>query len=189
MLDVTLTRDRRIAGVFAGHGVQAHNEGVRFLRETLLESVREPFDAVITTAAGYPLDLTFYQTIKGVTAAQHIVKPGGPILVLGECTEGIGAPEFARKVASFSNYKEFLQSLDGAPVEIDQWQLEKLALVAARHDILFYTPGVFQERMGSISSHMFETPAAAIQQVLQSLPPKARVAVIPEGPYVFAKLA
>lgn len=188
MLDVTLTRDREIAGVFAGHGVEAHKEGVRFLRETLLESLSKPFDAVITTAAGYPLDLTFYQTIKGVTAAQHIVKPGGAILVLGECAEGVGAAEFARKVANLSTYQEYLRSLDGVPVEVDQWQLEKLALVAANHEVLFYTPGILHEKMGGISSNMFETPAGAIKQLLQCLPPRSRVAVIPDGPYVFAKL-
>ncbi len=88
MLDVALTRTREIAGIFAGKPAAAHAEGVRFVTETLLEQLPEPVDAVITTAAGYPLDLTLYQTIKGVTAAQHIVKPGGRILVFGECAEG-----------------------------------------------------------------------------------------------------
>jgi nickel-dependent lactate racemase len=188
MLDVTLTRDREIGGVFAGHAIEAHEAGVQFFRETLLESFSEPFDAVITTAAGYPLDLTFYQTIKGVTAAQHIVKPGGAILVLGECGEGIGAAEFARKVANLSTYQEYLRSLDGVPVEVDQWQLEKLALVAANHEVLFYTPGILYEKTGGISPRIFETPTDAIKQLLRCLPQRSRIAVIPEGPYVFAKV-
>jgi nickel-dependent lactate racemase len=88
MLDVALSRDRRIAGVFAGDPVEAHRAGVRFVRHALLESLPEPVDAVLTTAAGYPLDLTFYQAVKGITAAQHILKPGGRILLAAACEEG-----------------------------------------------------------------------------------------------------
>ena len=95
ILDVALARDRRIAGVFAGHSEQAHRQGVCFVSRVMLEMLDEPVDAVITTSAGYPLDLTFYQAIKGVTAASHIVKPGGKILLLAACEEGAGAPDSA----------------------------------------------------------------------------------------------
>jgi nickel-dependent lactate racemase len=77
MLDVTLTQQREILGVFAGCPVQAHAAGVEFLRSTSLTPLAAFADAVITGGAGYPLDLTFYHTIKDVTAAQHIVKEGG----------------------------------------------------------------------------------------------------------------
>src|SRR4029077_19333587 len=82
IVDVALTRDRRIAGVFAGNAVEAHRRGVEFVSQVMLETLDEPVDAVITTSAGYPLDLTFYQAIKGITAASHIVKPGGKILLV-----------------------------------------------------------------------------------------------------------
>ena len=55
---------------------------MEFVSQVMLEQLPEPVDAVITSCAGYPLDLTFYQAIKGITAAQHIVKPGGQILAL-----------------------------------------------------------------------------------------------------------
>jgi len=92
ILDVTLTQDRLISGVFAGDPVKAHAAGVDFLENTSLETLDVPADVAITSAAGYPLDLTFYQTVKGITAAQHVVKPGGRILILGECAEGVGSP-------------------------------------------------------------------------------------------------
>jgi hypothetical protein len=88
-----------------------------------------PTDAAITTAAGYPLDLTLYQSIKGVTAASHIMKPGGHILLIAACEEGVGAPEFRRMVLQGRADAEFLMHIENAPVTIDQWQLEKLALV------------------------------------------------------------
>src|SRR5262249_15232811 len=76
IIDTALARDRRIAGVFAGDPVKAHPKGVEFVSRVMLETMDEPVDAVITSCAGYPLDLTFYQAIKGITAASHIVKPG-----------------------------------------------------------------------------------------------------------------
>lgn len=188
MFDVVLTRTREIAGVFAGHPAKAHAAGMAFVRDSLLESLPEPVDAVITTGAGYPLDLTFYQTIKGVTAAQHIVKPGGRILVFGECAEGIGTPEFTAHMTSFSTYGEFLQRIDRAPVEVDQWQLEKLAMAGCRMDILFHVPGVAAGAMGGLKSRIFESPTAALEELLRGLPKNAIIAVIPEGPYVLAQI-
>ena len=188
MLDVALTRRRQITGIFAGSGVQAHAAGVRFLRSAQLELLTEPVDAVITTGAGYPLDLTFYQTIKGVTAAQHIVKPGGKILVLGECAEGVGAPEFTARLAALSSYAGYLKEIESGPVVVDQWQIEKLAMTGSKFETLFYVPGVSPEAAGGLADRFFPTPQAAIEALLCGLPPHCTVAVIPEGPYVFAQL-
>jgi lactate racemase len=187
MLDVTLTQTREISGIFAGDPVEAHAAGVEFLRTTSLERLTGLADVVVTSAAGHPLDLTFYQTIKGLTAAQHIVKPGGRILILGECAEGVGSPEFAGKVARFQSYDSFLDEIKNAPVEIDQWQLEKLALAGQKHELFFFMPGIAKEQLGELAARAYSTPEAAVHAALQGLPPGARVALVPEGPYVFAR--
>jgi lactate racemase len=188
MLDVALSKSREIAGVFAGDGIQAHAAGVQFVRETLLEVLTEPVDAVVTSGAGYPLDLTFYQTIKGASAAQHIVRHGGKILVLGQCSEGVGAAEFAVKLGRLSSYDRYLEEIKNTPVEVDQWQLEKLALLGQKYDLLFYTPGVPPESAGALAPKMFDDPSAALRELVRDLPAGARVALIPEGPYVFAQV-
>jgi lactate racemase len=188
LLDVTLTQSREISGVFAGEPVAAHAAGVDFLRGTSLERLTGLADAVITSAAGYPLDLTFYQTIKGITSAQHIVKPGGRILVLGACPEGIGSPEFARKLQSYRGHESYLAELVGNPVEVDQWQLEKLALTGRTNEVLFYTPGIAKSDMGSLAEDSFTDVDDAVRAVLDGLPSGARVALVPEGPYVFARV-
>jgi lactate racemase len=188
ILDVTLTQSREVSGIFAGDPVDAHAAGVQFLRTTSLERLSGLADAVITSAAGYPLDLTFYQTIKGLTAAQHIVKPGGRILILGECAEGVGSPEFAGKAARFSSYDDFLEEIRSAAVEVDQWQLEKMALVGLRNELFFYIPGVTNDQLGNLASHCFSSWKAAVAAVLEGLPAGARVALVPEGPYVYARV-
>jgi nickel-dependent lactate racemase len=188
MLDVTLTQERAISGVFAGDPVKAHAAGVKFLESTSTSPIPALADAVITCAAGYPLDLTFYQTVKGLTAAQHIVKHGGRILVLGECAEGIGSPEFARMLAAYPGHAEFLDEIRETRVEVDQWQLEKLALVGVKNELFFYTPGADRARMGALGSRMFTNLDEAIAAALEGLPSNALVVLVPEGPYAFARV-
>jgi nickel-dependent lactate racemase len=187
MLDVTLTREREISGVFAGDAVKAHAAAVSFIESTSLAPLDALADAAITSAAGYPLDLTFYQCVKGVTAAKHIVKPGGPILLVSECAEGIGSPEYARLLQEYTGPAGYLEKLRNAKVEIDQWQLEKLALVEQEHELLFFTPGAPKEAMGSLRTNAFGALDEAVAALVSKLPKGARIALVPDGPYTYAR--
>jgi nickel-dependent lactate racemase len=187
ILDVTLTRERAISGVFAGHPVKAHAAGVEFMVSNSLTPLDGLADAVITSSAGYPLDLTFYQCLKGLTAAQHTVKPGGKMLLLAQCAEGIGSPEFARLLKAYRGHAEFLKEIENTPVEIDQWQLEKLAMAGLKNELLFYTPGAARNALGSLGAHAFGNVSQAVAALFSGLAPGARVALLPEGPYTFAR--
>lgn len=189
MLDVTLTpQERAVSGVFAGDPVKAHAAAVTFLERTSLEELTEPADAVITCGAGYPLDLTFYQVVKGITAAEHIVKPGGRVLVLGECAEGMGSPEFAHRMRTLTGFQAFLDAIRSTPVEVDQWQLEKLALVGVRHELYFYTPGVSSTELGCLGPRAFGYLDEAVSKLLAGLPADAHLVLVPDGPYAYARV-
>jgi len=188
LVDVALTRDRKIAQVFAGHPEQAHRQGMAFVGKVMLERIEEPVDAVITTSAGYPLDLTFYQTVKGITAASHIVKPGGRILVVSACSEGAGAPEFCEMLERFPTPQAFLDHVAENPVVVDQWQLEKLALVCRDKELLFHVPGLEDRYREKLWGRSFASVNEAIAAAVDGLPASARIAVIPEGPYVLARV-
>jgi len=188
LVDVSLTRDRKIAQVFAGHPEQAHRRGMEFVGKVMLERIEEPVDGVITTSAGYPLDLTFYQTVKGITAASHIVKPGGRILVVSACTEGAGAPEFCEMLERFPTPQAFLDHVADNPVVVDQWQLEKLALVCRDKELLFHVPGLEARYQDKLWGRTFADVNDAVAAALAGLPSGARIAVIPEGPYVLARV-
>jgi nickel-dependent lactate racemase len=187
MLDVTLTQERKISGVFAGDPVKAHAAGVAFVEQTCLEWLEEPVDAVITSAAGYPLDLTFYQCVKGITAAAHMVKPGGRILIVAQCAEGVGSPEFARRLSGMKSFRTFLDEIQSSPVEVDQWQLEKLALTGEKFELYFYIPGVTRGQLGFLAGSAFNSLPEALAATLDGLPADARIALVPEGPYTFAR--
>jgi nickel-dependent lactate racemase len=188
MVDVALSRDRRIAAVFAGEPVATHRRGVEFVSDTLLQSLAKPVDAGITTGAGYPLDLTYYQCIKGITAASHIVRNEGRILLVGACEEGCGSTEFTDLIARHPDPRGFLRAIEDSPVIVDQWQLEKLALVARRVAVSYCVPGLAAELRAQLWGDAFDNLQFAVNALLDGLPEGARVAVIPEGPYVLAKV-
>ncbi len=188
MIDVALTRERGIAAVFTGEPRGAHAEAVEFVRESTLAGIEEPADAVITTSGGYPLDLTFYQAVKGVTAASHIVKPGGTILLVAACREGFGGPEFRGLMRRSPDARTLLDDLSQAPVAIDQWQAEKLALVASKARLMFSVPGVPPEDQSQLWGPAFQSPQEAVDHLTGSLAPGASLVVIPEGPYVFSRI-
>jgi nickel-dependent lactate racemase len=186
MLDVAITRDRRISGVFAGEPEKAHAEAVRFVSAAMRHELKAPVDAVITSCAGYPLDLTYYQAIKGITAAGRIVKPGGRILLIAECAEGVGSPDFAAMIRAGLTDREFLDRIERAPVIADQWQLEKLALVTRRASVIYYVPGLPSEYYPLLWGKTALNPAEAVAAFLDGLPRDASSVVLPEGPYVLA---
>ena len=125
--------------------------------------------------------------VKGITAAQHIAKPGGRILVLGECAEGMGSPEFAHRMRTLTGLQDFLDEIRETPVEVDQWQLEKLALIGLNQELFFYTPGVSKTQLGSLGGQTFSDLDQAVAALLRGLPSGARVVLVPDGPYTYAR--
>ena len=188
MVDVALTDTRAIAAVFAGEPVAAHSKGVEFVRQSTLAQVGEPADAVITTSGGYPLDLTFYQAVKGLTAASHIVRDGGEILLAAACREGLGSPEFSGLVRNAGGSADLLDELADRAVEVDQWQAEKLAMVAQRARLSFCVPGLAPADQSKLWGPSHADPQEAVDGMVSRLGKGAKLVVIPEGPYVFSQL-
>ena len=109
-------------------------------------------------------------------------------MIIGACTEGTGSHEFADKLSRFAGSQQYLDAIQDAPVVVDQWQLEKLALVELKHPIFFYTPGICKKQMGVLGAFAFDTLEEATLELLRDLPDDAVVAVIPDGPYVYARV-
>ena len=183
IVNVALDANRRMTGIFAGDPVEAHAIGIAHVRSAVTATVVEPVDVVVTSSAGYPLDLTLYQAVKGITAAAPILKKGGTLIIAAECAEGLGSPEFAEMALAPMTASQFLEGLRGREVRIDQWQLEECAKVAVDHDIVLVASGIPEAERSRLFVRSATSLTAALQEGLQRHGPHARVAVIPKGPY------
>jgi nickel-dependent lactate racemase len=183
VIDVSLDPSRFITGIFAGAPETAHTEGVRSVRRAVSASLQAPADIVVTTGGGYPLDLTLYQAVKGLTGALPAVKKGGTLILGAECREGLGGPEFTRLATSHTDLDAFMKEILASPVEVDQWQLEEYAKASRHATVILVSEPI--SRMHP--SGLFIRAAGTVQEVLregiQWYGENATVAVIPEGPY------
>src|SRR5262245_40175190 len=190
IVNVTIDGQRRITWVGAGDMIKAWEEGVRVVEDIVKVPVPQPMDVVVTSCAGYPLDTTWYQAVKGLTGALPIVKQGGTIVMAASLSEGLGSPEFQRLMAENQDLKLFKQRIMGKDYFVmDQWQLEELAKVVERCKVKVVSSGVPAETL----KKCFVEPAASVEQAvadcLKEYGPKAKVAVIPKGPYVLPYVA
>ncbi|HKI33223.1 MAG TPA: nickel-dependent lactate racemase [Gemmataceae bacterium] len=190
IVNVCIDGRRRILWVGAGDMIRAWQEGVRFVEGVVKVPVPQPCDVVVTSCAGYPLDTTFYQAVKGLTGALPVVKQGGTIVLAASLSEGVGSPEFQHLIADNPDLKLFKQRILGKDYfRMDQWQLEELAKVVAKCKVKVVTDGLSAEAL----RRCFVEPAATVEQAvadsLAEYGPGARVAVIPKGPYVLPYVA
>ncbi len=189
-LNVAIDKQRRITGVFAGDVVESHRVGAQFVEKQAKVTLPAPADAVVVSSAGYPLDATFYQAIKGLLTAVEIVKQGGSILLVAACGEGIGSKPFTDLIFKTDDLTAFVQGLyNPANFVIDQWQLEELAKVARKADIYFYTDGIPYHQRAKLFVHPLKSAQEGIEEFLTRYGADVQIAVIPEGPYVLAQLA
>jgi nickel-dependent lactate racemase len=187
LVNVALDRERRIAGVFCGDIEQAHAAGMRFVEHESLVSLDAPADLVIASGGGAPLDATFYQAIKGISAASGIVRPGGVILLCAALSEGVGSASFARMLADCASPQAAEQRLaDPGFFAIDQWMVQHLCQAHRRARILLYSDGLPEPAQRGLLVEPVASPEQGVARALAALGPGARIAVLPQGPYVLA---
>ncbi|ADV64033.1 Protein of unknown function DUF2088 [Isosphaera pallida ATCC 43644] len=185
IVNVTLDGARRITSVVAGDMEQAFLKGVAFVETVVKAAVPAPVDVVVTSSAGHPLDLTFYQAVKGLTGALPIVKPGGTIVIAAALAEGLGSPEFQSLFEEHPTLEGFMEAiLKEESFTVDQWQLEELAKVRRKARVKFVSDGVPAAVLSRCHVEPVATVELAVAQALEQYGPEARVAVIPKGPYV-----
>ncbi|MFS0821663.1 nickel-dependent lactate racemase [Bacillus sp. 1P02SD] len=183
MLNVTLNGDKEITNYFAGDVIEAHRKGCEYVEEHAMVPCMEPFDIVVTTNSGYPLDQNLYQAVKGISAAHKIVKKGGAIICASECIDGIpDHGNYAKILKMFKTPHELLEKVNKPEFSLfDQWQAQKQAMVQIWADVYVYSSLSDKE----IKEAMFK-PVVNIEETIGELLNKygndARIAVLPFGP-------
>jgi nickel-dependent lactate racemase len=179
-----MNKKKEITGVFAGNLRKAHRLGCQFALRSSMVETKGPYDLVITSNSGYPLDLNIYQSVKGICAAAQIVKPGGTILMASECGDGIPRG---------SDYDKILQQVED-PGQLgaflsrqelkygDTWQVYMQALVQQKVKVGFYsdrlTPSTIRQALFEPVQNLDE----AIREIVREAGSDIKICILPEGP-------
>lgn len=183
MVNVAINSQRQITGMWTGHYIEAHEVGCRFVAEHATRPVAEPFDIVITTNSGYPLDQNLYQTVKGMSAAARIVKPDGAIIAVAECSDGLpDHGNFRQLLQMCRTPRELLNMIEAPDFEMyDQWEAQTQAIIQCKAGVYLYS-SLDDETVQNAMLTPVHDVAATVEQLLQQFGPDARIAVLPEGP-------
>jgi len=185
-MNVVIDEDRRVGFVNFGEIETGHEKAVAFMCAHSELPVPRRFKTVVTTSAGYPLDKTYYQTVKGMVGVIDIVEPGGDIIIASECSEGMGSPEFveAQRLLRSLGADGFMSLIGRRErAEIDEWQTQMLVKALQAGNIRLYTTGLGDADLkDTCVLPVTSVESAIIESVGRQGDP--HIAVVPEGPYV-----
>ena len=184
LLNLALNKDKKITAVFAGDFHKAHERGCDYVRENAMVAVEKPYDIVITSNSGYPLDINLYQSVKGMSAAARIVAGGGSIVVAAECRDGIPAHgEYGRLLCEAGSLDSLLRKIHEKDfVRQDMWQAQIHSMICQKADVYFHSRNLSDEQI----KRAFLKPCSRVEDTIEELLHKygsdASVCVLPEGP-------
>ena len=185
-LSTVVDEDRRLVHVGFGEIVQSHQSVVEHVAAAVRVPVGRQFGTVLTSAAGYPLDKTYYQTVKGMVTPLDVLAPGGTLIIASECSEGFGSVEFraAQQRLASLGADAFLETLTGKDLaDVDEWQSE-MQLKPMRHGrVQLFSTGLALADRALTAVHVVDDLTAAVQASMDRTGDRG-VAVIPDGPYV-----
>ena len=184
LLNVTLNKNKEITGVFAGDVWQAHAAGTAFARESVMVPVPQPFDIVVTTNSGYPLDLNLYQAVKGMSAAALVVKEGGSIIAAAECWDGIPDHGEYKNILKMADSPQKLLEVIRAPGFLmqDQWEAQVQAQIQLKADVYVKTSYLSDEQIKEALLQPCHSIEETLAQLLERYGRDATICVLPEGP-------
>lgn len=189
IVNVTLNTGKEITGVFSGHPVKAHLEGVEFLERHCVATLDEPLDFVVTTNAGAPLDCNLYQTSKGISGVAGATRDGGVILIATECLEGFGSEEYRAVFEHATTPQAFIEKLMKKEFFLpDQWCAQETYQVMLKNEIWVHTRGIDAETLQRFHFRPVENLSRAIAELLDRFGRDARWAIVPDGPLLILKV-
>jgi nickel-dependent lactate racemase len=189
-LDVLLDDAQRITRAFAGEILAMHAAACAEARREAMRAVEAPFDLVVTTNSGYPLDQNLYQAVKGMSAAAEIVRPGGTIICAAECRDGLpDHGSYGRILHEGRSPADLLERIAASPVTIpDQWQVQIQARVQTKARVLLHCDGLSDAEVRAAHLEPIPDIEASVEQLLHE-DPAARICVLPQGPQTIAYVA
>ncbi|MEM7268280.1 MAG: nickel-dependent lactate racemase [Pseudomonadota bacterium] len=184
-LNTVLDDKRNLAYVSFGEIVESHLAAVEFARASCEVQIGRRFKTVVTSAAGYPLDKTYYQTVKGMVTPLGVLAEGGTLIIASECEEGLGSDEFRAAQARLVELgpERFLETLTQKSLaDVDEWQTEMQLKPMRVGSIELHAPRLGADHALTGVDEAPDLTAAISAAIARHDDPD--IAVIPEGPYV-----
>jgi nickel-dependent lactate racemase len=183
-VDVTLNREQQITAAFAGDILTEHRAACAHAKATAMRQVPAPFDLVLTTNSGYPLDQNLYQAVKGMSAAAKIVKTGGTIICAAECRDGLPSHgSYGAVLASASSPAALLEMISSPGYSVpDQWQVQVQAQIQTRAHVMVKTGGLGPDQIRAAHFTPVDDIEASVSDTLRRAGPGATLCVLPQGP-------
>ena len=185
-LNTVIDEHRNLSFVNFGEIIESHLQAVAFCRDYAEVPVPRRFKTVVTSAAGYPLDKTYYQTVKGMVGPLDILEPGGNLIIASDCSEGMGSEEYVeaqRRLIDLGSEGFFADISKKQYADIDEWQTQMQLKPMKVGSVSLYTNGLSAEQRALTGVRMVDSIEQAIADSIRSTGDR-QVAVVPEGPYV-----
>ncbi len=189
ILNVVVNPAQEITAAFAGDAEKAHHSGCDFCEKTCTVYA-QPSDIVVVSNGGYPLDQNIYQAVKGMSTAEAAVKPGGVILMLAQCGDGIGGENFFRQASAGLGYEQALAQYltrRREETEPDQWQTQIFLRVLQKAKVIFVS-SVSEQTVRALGMMPAENLETAYRIACSLCGTDATVNLIPDGVGVIVKL-
>lgn len=182
-LDVLLDDAQRITQAFGGEILAMHAAARASARETAMQPVERPFDVVITTNSGYPLDQNLYQSVKGMSAAAEVVRECGTIICAAECRDGLpDHGSYGALLRAGRTPAELLERIAAAAETIpDQWQVQIQARIQMKARVLLRTDGLSPDQVRAAHLESIDDVTETVARLL-AVDPDASICVLPQGP-------
>jgi nickel-dependent lactate racemase len=183
-VDVTLNRAQKITAVFAGDLFMEHRAACEAARRDAMQAVEAPFDVVLTTNSGFPLDQNLYQAVKGMSAAAKVVKQGGTIVCAAECSDGLPSHgSYGQVLASQPSPEKLLAMITTPGYSVpDQWQVQIQAQIQIKAKVLVKTGGLTPDAVRAAHFEPIDDVGGAVRQLMRAAGPHATLCVLPQGP-------
>lgn len=185
-VNTVIDEDRDLVDVNFGEVVASHLASVAVMEDLARVELPRRFPTVVTSAAGHPLDKTYYQTVKAMVTPLGILAEGGTLIIASACSEGIGSPEFraAQRRLVASGVDGFLASIIDKPLaDVDEWQTQMQLKAMRAGTVQLYTTGLSDQDRADTGVELVDSVADAIAAAVERHG-DPHVAIIPEGPYV-----
>lgn len=179
ILNVVLDAHKAIIRAVAGDITAAHRAGCAFLDTLYRKELPRRADIVLVSQGGAPKDLNLYQTQKALDNAKHAVKPGGVIVLMGSCKEGLGEKTFEEWITSAPTAHSLIERIQ-REFRLGGHKAAAIAMVLENADIYLVSdlPDELVRKLFMVPYHTVEEAYAA---AAAKCGPDAAVLAMPYG--------